>query len=61
MHGAIWNHTEDEMSAYSDYAAGLITRDQLAAEARREAWLDDYYEDQRRRELDEDEDEEEYE
>ena len=49
------------MSAYSDYAAGLITRDQLAAEARREAWLDDYYEEQRCRELDEDEDEEEYE
>ena len=44
------------MSAYSDYAAGLITRDQLAAEARREAWLDDYYEEQRRRELDDEDD-----
>ena len=47
------------MSAYADYNAGYITRDQLAAEARREAWLDDYYEEQYRRELDEDEDEEE--
>ena len=44
------------MSAYSDYKAGYITRDQLAAEARREAWLDDYYEDKYRRELDAEDD-----
>lgn len=47
------------MSAYSDYAAGLITRDQLAAEARREAWFDDYYEEKYRMEMDDEDGEEE--
>ena len=47
------------MSAYADYNAGYITRDQLAAEARMEAWFDDYYEEKYRMELDNDDGEEE--
>ena len=40
------------MSAYAEYFAGLISREELSSAVRQEAWLDDYYEEKYRMELD---------
>ena len=46
------------MSAFAEYNAGLITRDELAAAVRMEQWFDDYLEEREEPDEDEAEDEE---